>query len=585
MAANDQPGNGPASAAGSAGNGLGEIFQISNERFDGQFGAAPWGLIVTSLQMGQPSRYLTVSETFGQQSGYSPAELIGKDFLSIIHPEDQPAIDDLIGHLATGAVGQIGTQVRLLAKDDSTVVLQLAGRAMKAADGTGYLAIYTQDSTEIVRLRAELRQLEGELARSRRLESLGQLTEGIAHDFNNLVTVIASYSSLVNDEITVVEASDGTSRWGPVRWDMRQIEDAAERARRLIKHLMAFARREQTEPVTADLGELAVDATELLRQVIGEHIEIGVTSDSGLWPVKVDPSMLRQAILNIAINSRDVMPTGGKITLSVDNVDTALANTGQANTGLVNTGLVNTGQTDPHRGGWSEADLSELAELLPGRHVRLRISDTGAGMDHVVAERAFEPFFTTKGGDATAGLGLSAVRRFAAGAGGQAWLTSKPGYGTTVTILLPAAQGAERVTPYDYPGARASVGTIVVVDDEPAIRDVAHRVLTTAGYHVTTAANGLEALTLLGDPAIVADLVLADVVMPGITAQEFLTRLRQLRPGIKVLFMSGYERPDDAAGWPEPAISVIAKPFSRPALLMRITQVLTSTTKVPTISS
>ena len=170
-------------------------------------------------------------------------------------------------------------------------------------------------------------------------------------------------------------------------------------------------------------------------------------------------------------------------------------------------------------------------------------------MDQVVAERAFEPFFTTKGGDATAGLGLSAVRRFAAGTGGKAWLTSKPGYGTTVTILLPAAQSAEGIVPHQgYPGARASAGTIVVVDDEPTIRDVAHRVLTAAGYHVTTAANGLETLTLLADPAVAADLVLADVVMPGITAQDFLARLRQLRPGIKVLFMSGYERPDEAAG-------------------------------------
>jgi hypothetical protein len=572
VAVNDQPGSRPASTGGgsagggSAGGGLGEVLQLSTERFAGQFGDAPWGLVVTSLEPGRPGRCLTVSETFGRQSGYGPAELIGKDFLSIIHPEDQPALDDLIGHLAAGAIGQIGIEARMLAKDGSAVVLQLDGRALKAVDGTGYLAIYTQDSTEIVRLRAELRQLESELTRSRRLETLGQLTEGIAHDFNNLLTVIASYSSLVNDEITVAEATEGTSKWGPVRWDVRQIEDAAERARRLIKHLMAFARREQTEPVTAELGDLAADATELLRQVIGEHIEISVWSGGGLWPVKVDPSMLRQAIINVAINARDAMPAGGRITLSIDNVDTT--------------------QTALSDGGWIEADQSELAELLPGRHVRLRITDTGTGMDQVVAERAFEPFFTTKGGDATAGLGLSAVRRFAAGAGGKAWLTSKPGYGTTVTILLPAAQSAKGIVPHQgYQGARASAGTIVVVDDEPAIRDVAHRVLTAAGYHVTTAANGLEALTLLADPAAAADLVLADVVMPGITAQDFLARLRQLRPDIKVLFMSGYERPDEAAGWPEPVIAVIAKPFSRPALLMRITQAMSSTSTVTTISS
>ena len=200
---------------GSAGGGLGEVLQLSTERFAGQFGDAPWGLVVTSLEPGRSGRCLTVSETFGRQSGYGPAELIGKDFLSIIHPEDQPALDDLIGHLAAGAIGQIGIEARMLAKDGSAVVLQLDGRALKAVDGTGYLAIYTQDSTEIVRLRAELRQLESELTRSRRLETLGQLTEGIAHDFNKLLTVIASYSSLVNDEITVAEATEGTFQVGP----------------------------------------------------------------------------------------------------------------------------------------------------------------------------------------------------------------------------------------------------------------------------------------------------------------------------------------------------------------------------------
>lgn len=164
MTADDRAGRG----GGSGGGRLGEALQSSSEQFAGQFGDAPWGLVVTSLEPDQPGRCLTVSETFAGQSGYSPADLIGKDFLSIIHPEDQPALEDLIGHLASGAIGQIGTHARLLARDGSAVVLQLDGRALKAVDGTGYLAIYTQDSTEIVRLRAELRQLEGELTTWRR---------------------------------------------------------------------------------------------------------------------------------------------------------------------------------------------------------------------------------------------------------------------------------------------------------------------------------------------------------------------------------------------------------------------------------
>jgi PAS domain S-box-containing protein len=536
---------------------LADELRAGAELYSRQFGTAPWGMIATGLDKDQPNRCLTVNETFCQQAGFTSQELLGKDFLAVIHPEDQPALDELLQGMAAGTTDRIGARARLVTKDSAIAYLQLDGRAITTPGGTRYLAVYTQDITQILRTQAELTQAEGELARSRRLESLGQLTEGITHDFNNLLTVIASYSSLVHDEITVAEAAEGTSRWGPVRWDMRQIEDAADRANRLIKHLMAFARREQIELVPADVGELAKDATALLSQVIGEQIEITVAPAKDLWPVKVDAAMLRQAIVNIAINARDAMPAGGHVSITIDNVDT--------------------GDGDSLRTTWSQAEVAELAELLPGRYVRLRVADSGAGMDPVIAQRAFEPFFTTKSGDAAAGLGLSAVSRFAAKTGGRAWLASQSGQGTTITLMLPATPESAATRPdLHYPSQETSAGTIIVADDEPAIRDVAHRVLTTAGYRVLTAANGAETLTMLADPAMAADVVLADVVMPGLTAQEFLVRLNELRPDVRVLLMSGYERPDDAAGWPDATTQVITKPFSRAALLMRITQAMTA---------
>jgi len=245
------------------------------------------------------------------------------------------------------------------------------------------------------------------------------------------------------------------------------------------------------------------------------------------------------------------MPGGGQVTIDTANVDTADLPAGRS-------------------------DTADLAELLPGRYVELRITDTGAGMDAMTAERAFDPFFTTKTGDQAAGLGLPAVRGFAVQAGGNVWLRSEPGKGTTVTVMLPAAAGSGAGTAAGHRGqVTEHAGTVLVVDDEAAVRDVAHRVLTSAGYRVVTAANGQEALGVLGDPKLPADLVLTDVIMPGMTSEAFAAQIHAMRPDIPVLFMSGYEQQDASAeGWPNPGTQVIGKPFSRPALLATVTQAL-----------
>ncbi len=561
MAQHDSPAlDGPPAAAIAAGGKSGQALRAREQAFQREFGDMPCGMIVTSLAGDRPNAYLAVNDAFCLLTGYLRAELHGADFLGDVYPEEQPALEDMIGKIISGETDRIAADTRLVRKDGEIIFAHLTGTAIQPPAGEPYLATFVEDVTAAERARDGIRQLERELASSRRLQSLGQLVGGVAHDFNNLLTVIANYTSLVRDEVSVAEATESSSRWEPVRWDVEQIGDAADRAKRLIKHLMAFARREEGQPVLIDLRQQIADVTRLLSEVLGEHISVVARHGGGLWPVEADPGLLEQAIINILVNARDAMPSGGQVIIGTSNIETG-----------------NSGAADITAG---RPDAAEFAELPPGRYVEIRIADTGGGMDPVIAERAFESFFTTKSGDKAAGLGLPAVRRFAAQAGGKAWLRSEPGAGTTVTVLLPAAPGSESASAEAEAGRHGRgrhAATVLVVDDEPVIRTVAQRVLTSAGYRVVTAPDGPEALRLLGDPELPADLVLTDVVMPGLMGEAFAARIQAVRPGIRVLFMSGYEPPADATtGWPNAQAQVISKPFTRGALLARVTQVLAS---------
>lgn len=542
----------------------GEPLRASEQQFQREFGSLPCGMIVISLAAGQAGRCLVINDTFCQLTGYARRDLLGVDFLSYVHPEDQSALDTMIQQIAAGQTGEIRADLRLVGQDGEIIFARLTGSSIQPPAGHRYLAAFIEDVTADKQAQAALGELETELIRSRGQENLGQMVGGIAHDFNNLLTVIANYASLVRDEISVAEATESTTRWEPVRWDVEQIEEAADRAKRLIKHVLAFARRGEGRPVLVDLGPLISDVTLLLGEMLSEHIPVTVQPSTDLWPVEADPGQLEQAIVNIAVNAREAMPSGGHITITTGNIDTA--NLDAADLAAV------------------LPDTAGLAELLPGRYVALCITDTGPGMEPVIADRAFEPFFTTKADDQAAGLGLSAVRKFVGQAGGKAWLRSEPGHGTTVTMLLPAGHGSwtTRADTMGH-GLETTAGTVLVVDDDPSIREVTHRILSSAAYRVMTAGNGQEALSLLTDPTTPADLVLTDVVMPGMTAMAFITQLQALRPGIRVLFMSGYERPSDVGdGWPDAATQVIGKPFSRAALLARIAQVLAVGTSVST---
>jgi two-component system cell cycle sensor histidine kinase/response regulator CckA len=532
-------------------NAQGDALRASEQRFGREFGRVPLGVVAASLSVGRRWPCLAVNDAYCELTGYPRAELDGVDLLGSFFPEDQPALEALIAGARSGATDQIAADARLVRRDGELVWVHLTGSVIRPAAGEPYLAIFVEDITAAHQARAELKRLQRELQRSRRLASLGQLVGGISHDFSNTLTVIANYASLVRDEVTIAETTESAAKWRQVRLDVEQIEEAAERSKRLIKHLLAFTRREEAASVLLDLGLLISDASGLLTEVLGEHVPIVTRQAEGLWPVQGDPGLLKQAIVNIALNARDAMPGGGQVTIEAMNFD----------------------MDDLPADG---PDVADLAELLPGRYVGFRITDTGIGMDAATAERAFEPFFTTKGGDRAPGLGLPTVHRFAAQAGGKAWLRSELGRGTTVTVMLPAAAGSG--SPRAVRAVRPSeLSQVLVIDDEAAIRDVAHRVLTSAGYHVMTAATGSEALGLLRDGKIVADLVLADVVMPGMTGPAFAAQARIMFPGLPVLFMSGYEQQEATAeDWPGLEAPVIGKPFSRAALLAAVTQALTA---------
>jgi two-component system cell cycle sensor histidine kinase/response regulator CckA len=541
--------DGLTTAAALATGYFGEALLTSVRQSWQQFGHAPVGLVLAGLTSDRGCVCVAVNDTYVGLSGSSREDISGAGLLSFFHPEDRPALGLLLGDVLSGAAEQIGADARLIRKDGEIVWIRLTGSVIRPSVGARYLATFIEDITASKQARAEIQRLERELQRSRRLGSLGQLVGGISHDFSNTLTVIANYASLVRDELVISEATESAAKWGPVRWDVEQIAEAADHAKSLIRHLTAFAKRQETEPVLVDLGRMISDAARFLSEVLGEHVPIVTRQADGLWEVQADPGLLQQVIVNIALNARDAMPQGGQVVIDTANVD-----------------------MEDLPADWQ--GIAELAELLPGRYVAFRITDTGIGMNADTAARAFEPFFTTKGGDSAAGLGLPVVRRFAITAGGNAWLRSEPGKGTTVTVVLPAAAGS--AFPAMYQGQAESAGTLLVVDDEPTIRSVAHRVLTTAGYEVLMASNGDEAVRLLRDPDLALDMVLTDIVMPGMTGAAFTAQVRALRPGLPILFMSGYDRPDIAAGGIDPFAPIIGKPFSRPALLAKVSQMLTA---------
>jgi signal transduction histidine kinase/CheY-like chemotaxis protein len=391
-------------------------------------------------------------------------------------------------------------------------------------------------------------RMQAQLQQAQRLENLGQLAGGVAHDFNNLLAVILSYVAFVSEELAAPEGADWPERLESARSDLAQATRAAERAASLTGQLLAFARREVIRPQVLDLDTVITAVEELLGRTIGEHVQLVTTLGGDLWPVLADPGKLEQVLVNLAVNARDAMPGGGTLTFDTSNV---------------------TVDGDTSEGG---------AASGPTRNVRLRVSDTGTGMTAYVIEHAFEPFFTTKGESAGTGLGLATVYGIVAQAEGRIEIDSRPGAGTTFSIMLPVTAEAAAPVADLVPYQRMPEGeTVLVVEDEAALREVTRRIFTRNGYHVITAADGPEAIDVARGHIGEIHLLVTDVVMPRMLGGEVAERVRAIRPGIEVLFMSGYARPVLASqGRLDPGMALVQKPFSEADLLAKAAQVLNS---------
>jgi nitrogen-specific signal transduction histidine kinase/CheY-like chemotaxis protein len=389
-------------------------------------------------------------------------------------------------------------------------------------------------------------QSQEQLLQAQRLENLGQLAGGVAHDFNNLLAVILNYTSFA---IKALEGA-GESSWAAscesARDDLGQIMRAGERAVGLTRQLLAFARREVMRPQVLDLDTAITGVEDMLRRTLGEHVELVTSLAGDLNPVLADPGQLEQVLVNLAVNARDAMPDGGTLTIDTSNV---------------------TVDAESVAGG---------SKSRQGQNVRLRVSDTGTGMPPEVIAHAFEPFFTTKDEGAGTGLGLATVYGIVAQAEGHVQIYSEPGMGTTFTITLPVTTQAPFPPPPEVPYQRTPEGeTILVVEDETALREVTRRILAGNGYHVITAANGPDALAIARSHPGEIHLLVTDVVMPQMLGKEVAERIQAIKPEIEVLYMSGYARPVLASqGRLDPGVALLEKPFSEADLLAMAGQVL-----------
>ena len=399
---------------------------------------------------------------------------------------------------------------------------------------------------ERVRLAAEvvLERLESQLHQSQRMESLGQLAGGVAHDFNNLLAVILNYASFVNEELSsAVVDTDGT-KWEGSLNDVKQIQLAAERASVLTHQLLAFARREviQARPLSFNGAVRSIE--EILRRTIGEQIELIIHLEPDLAMVVADPGHIEQIILNLAINARDAMPTGGTLT-----IDT------------------------------SSREIDDLEWSIfgapAGSYVCVRISDNGTGMSEEVIDRAFEPFFTTKPRGEGSGLGLATVYGIVLQTGGFTRIYSDEGVGTTITVLLPIDPNHVKPSEHEQSAGKVTppIGTetVLVVDDEAGLREVTRRILTRGGYSVITASSGAEALELAASHEGPIDLLLTDVVMPNMQGPSVANELKKIIPGLRVLFMSGHAQPVlEAEAVLGTEFQFVEKPFDQKMLLENV---------------
>ena len=429
-------------------------------------------------------------------------------------------------------------ELTALRRDGGEVPVELSVSTFRAGQERFYTVVI-RDITERAQAAEALRQREDQLRQAQKMEAIGRLAGGIAHDFNNVLTAILGYSELVAQELPEHSAS---------RSDVEEIRKAARSAAALIRELLAFGRKQVLQPVVLDLNVVVTETENLLRRLIGEHIILELTLAPRLAFVLADRSQLEQVLLNLAVNARDAMPSGGRL---------------QIRTSVVPASAI---------------AVEEGAALPTGFHVLLSVTDSGQGMTDAVRARIFEPFFTTKAIGQGTGLGLATVYGIVSQSGGYVWVESSPGHGATFHVSLPVVQAAHSlVQDVLLPAEVVQDGweTVLLVEDNASVRGLAREMLTRKGYRVLEAANGEQGLQLATAHLESLSLVVTDVVMPVMGGRELVGHLLALRPDLKIIFTSGYTedltvRKEGA----ERGRAFLQKPFAPAALGKVVRQVL-----------
>ena len=506
-----------------------EALQKSEAKFRTIFEGTSLGIAVVNME----GRLIESNPALQKMLGYNGADLYNKVFNELAHPEDSTRDLDLYKKLLEGEHDYYQIEKRFFKKEGGVIWGRLNVSLGKSDGGTPQYTIHILEDI------TEWKQLEAQFLQSQKMETVGRLAGGIAHDLNNLFTILSGYSQL---SLISLQEND------PLRGNLEEIKRVTERAAELTHQLLALSRRQVLDLKVVDLNTLVQGLQKMLGRVMGEDIELTTVLDKNLGRVKIDPGQIEQVILNLVVNARDAMSTGGRLILETSNVEL------------------------------DEDYARRHIGVTPGRYVTLSVSDTGCGMSPEVKEQIFDPFFTTKDKGKGTGLGLSTVYGIVKQSGGNIWVYSEPGQGTTFKIYLPQVEeGADTFTSQaekdDLPQGSEMV---LLVEDEPSVRSLTARFLRKQGYTVLEAGNGDEAMQIAHDHREEKiHLLLTDVVMPQMSGKEVVERLKTFYPEIKVLFISGYtETVINHHAEFQTGAPFLQKPFSWNGLAKKVREVL-----------
>ena len=505
-----------------------EALRQAEQKYRGIFDNAVLGI----FQSTPDGRYLSVNQAMARMHGYaSPQEMVGE----INNVERQVFVDPLQHSELIGTLEKQGVVhnfvFEICRKDGSRGWASVNAREIR--DEQGKLVCYEGTLEDIT----ERKLLEAQYQQAQKMEAVGRLAGGVAHDFNNILGVIMGYCDLTMEQVPLSQ---------PLTRNISEIKEAAARAATLTRQLLAFSKQQMVNARVLDLNKLVLNVAGMLKRLVGEDIALSLKAGDKLRLIKVNPGQIEQILMNLVVNARDAMPTGGNIVIETSNVHL------------------------------DDSYARQHAPVIPGPYVMISVGDTGCGIDKETLSRIFEPFFTTKGSGKGTGLGLATVYGIVKQSNGYIWAYSEPSKGAIFKIYFPAVEDKEtELEPEVATETKGGSETILLVEDEEALRDVAATLLEVAGYKILKAENATVALALARTREI--DLVITDVIMPNMSGPELCSRIREVRAGIKFLYVSGYAG-DQLTHYVEsaPAVSLLEKPFTKESFLNKIRLVLDS---------